>query len=276
MLQNQIPYLNIQSLDIIQMPRMPEFDAAYLNTFRSHADANGPIPNLRLWQLTNTRYMLATGELGRNPGVEPRLLYNVVPKPGITSIRGWEDFTYEQTTNGPVAVWELTNALPRAKLYSNWKMASTNEQETLKELASPGFDYWKTVIIAAETPVKTTPEAGNTADPGTVTITSYKPKHITLDTSSTTDTVLLFNDHTSTKWRTWIDGVPTDTLRCNYLMRGAFVPKGNHKIEMRYQPSIKTLYICLATWAFGLTALGVVCFSNSRRKDEDKKSAALK
>lgn len=270
MLQNQIPFLNIQSLDIIQMPRMPEFDAAYLGAFRPKSQTDIS-PCIRMWQLTNTRYMLADGRLARYPGFEARLLYNAVPKPGLTSVRGWEDFTYEQTTNGPVAVLELTNVLPRAKLFSNWKIATTNESETLAELASPGFDYSKTVIVAANTPVKAASQDPS-PDAGDVTITSYKPKHITLKASAKTDAVLLFNDHTDPKWRTWVDGKPVETLRCNYIMRGVFLPKGEHEIVMRYQPSLTTLYICVATWVFGLAALAMVCVANVRRGKEQEQS----
>lgn len=94
-LENQFQYYNIQSLDIDQMPRTPELDAAYLGTFDfasfnppvfeklASAITYGPVlaqlppqmatqvskamptaheagPTLgRFWQLTNTRYILA-------------------------------------------------------------------------------------------------------------------------------------------------------------------------------------------------------------------------
>ncbi|MEJ0088277.1 MAG: hypothetical protein WDM80_00750 [Limisphaerales bacterium] len=66
--QHHFPYYNIQSLDIVQMPRMPEDLQAYMHSLRIgiKQDAAGQymlddatFPKLvRLWELSNTRYLL--------------------------------------------------------------------------------------------------------------------------------------------------------------------------------------------------------------------------
>ena len=35
-------------------------------------------------------------------------------------------------------------------------------------------------------------------------------------------------------WKIYVDGKPTKMIRTDYLLRGAFIPSGSHKIEMRY------------------------------------------
>ena len=56
-MQHLFQYYNLHSLDIIQWPRMPEFDRAYLNKFlpASNEDLTGPG---RILQLSNTRFLL--------------------------------------------------------------------------------------------------------------------------------------------------------------------------------------------------------------------------
>ena len=113
-------------------------------------------------------------------GFEPKLYFQTVPKPGVTVICAPEDFTFEQTKDvGPVAIYELKSALPRAKLYAHWTQATTNEQAVLQQLASPQFDPHQSVFVASDTPLTEKPAALGT-DPGTVNITYYKPKHIQL------------------------------------------------------------------------------------------------
>jgi hypothetical protein len=280
MLQNQIPYLNIQTLDVIQMPRIPEFDKAYINTFRPTTNF---FPCLRLWQLTNTRYVLASPNngmrlrFGPEEGFVPRVLFNVIQKPDSPQLFGPEDITYEQTADGPVALYEYTPALPRARLYANWRTATTNESETLSLLASRDFDPLQTVIVAAETPIPpivtpaTSPKAmastvaGAEANAGTVTIDVYKPKYVALSAHAETNAVLLLNDRTAPQWHAWIDGKPTPTLRLNYLMRGVFLSAGDHKVEFRFQPSLTTLYVSLGAWSLGLLVLGYVLIGNRSR-----------
>ncbi len=135
-LQNQIPYLNIQSLDFIQMPRMPQLDATYMDAFRHKAGDFSPC--FRMWQLTNTRYILA-GTAGRNvanlnfdalPGFQPRLSFNVAPYPWLSEVSGLpEDMTYVQTNNGSFTLYGYTNALPGPNFIPTGKPAAPTKRK---------------------------------------------------------------------------------------------------------------------------------------------------
>ena len=266
-LQNQIPGLNIQSLDIVQAPRMPAFDEAYMRAFHPNDSSELALCS-RLWKLTNTRYLI--GEASALPDLNSRIdpaggfkiqvRYNQVLKPGLSQGYGAEDLTWTADANGQYAVFELTNVLPRAKLYSNWKVAAS-DSAALIELASPQFDFYKTVLIAAETPVAAAVVHPET-DPGTVLITDYKPRHITLSASAKTASVLLLNDRTAPDWKVWVDGKLAEVLRCNYIMRGVALSPGDHTVEFRYQPPLKTFYASLCGWAAGILIAGFLVFWN--------------
>ena len=57
-LKHQFPYYNIQSLDTVQMPRMPEDIAAFEKALTAPNATDFLRVTIRAWQLTNTRYLL--------------------------------------------------------------------------------------------------------------------------------------------------------------------------------------------------------------------------
>jgi hypothetical protein len=250
--QHLFQYYNIQSLDIIMLPRVPLEYQAF-----SNALWRAP---LRRWELTNTRYLLS---LAIPPDQLNRLLdpiqrrfkiaryFDVAPKPGLTGpLESYEQLTAVLTTNGPCALYEFTGALPRAKLYTNWQV-STNDEETLKQMASPAFDPAQKVLVAGPLPA---PGATNQSA-GTVDFTSYTPKEIHLRAKAGAPSVLLLNDKFDPGWKVTVDGKPAELLRCNYVMRGVRVPAGEHQVEFRFTASITTLCVSVAGMALGVVLL---------------------
>jgi hypothetical protein len=271
-LENDYPLNDIESLEIDQAPRMPVLDSAYLNIFNVASDRDIPRA-IRLWQLTNTRYLLAGTEweaplnqLG-NPKSSFRTVMrmSVTNKPGIVQAEDEGDHTVQISSNGPVALYEFTRALPRTKLYANWK--TVDDPTALQLLGSAPFDPEKTVLVAKDTPLAQAP--GNPdADPGTVKISHYRSKDLILETDAKTPAVLLLNDRTGDFWNVWVDQKPGSVLRCNYIMRGVFVPTGHHIIEFRYRPPLKQLFISLTAFGLGILLLGFVIVRHFTRKPE--------
>ncbi|HZM01826.1 MAG TPA: hypothetical protein VFC44_02285, partial [Candidatus Saccharimonadales bacterium] len=263
-LENDFLYNDIESLEIDQWPRMPEMDRDYLSTFtvRSQDDLSPPV---RMWRLTNTRYILADARVMPllNQNAEPRnsfrpvMLMDIITKPNVTQVENAGDLTIVTNDNGHIALMEFPQALPRAKLYANWQ--TLEDKVALDKLNSPAFDPTKTVLVASATPVAQGP-AQPDKDPGTVTITSYKSKDVKLRANAKTAAVLLLNDHTGDYWNVWVDGKPGTVLRCNYIMRGVFVPAGQHTIEFRFQPPLNWLYVSISAFAIGILLTGYVIF----------------
>lgn len=218
-----------------------------------------------MWRLTNTRYILADARVMPllNQNAEPRnsfrpvMLMDIVTKPNVTQVENAGDLTIVTNDNGHIALMEFTHALPRAKLYANWQ--TIDAKAALDKLNSASFDPTKTVLVASATPVAQGP-AQPEMDPGTVTITSYKSKDVKLQADAKTPAVLLLNDHTGDYWNVWVDGKRGTVLRCNYIMRGVFVPTGQHAIEFRFQPPINWLYVSISAFAIGILLTGYVIF----------------
>ncbi len=302
--QHLFLYYDIQSLDVIQMPRKPEDLAAYDMAFTPVSGAQ--LPRLgRQWQLTNTRYLIGLAEFlpVLNQTVDPaqhsfryKERFTVAPKPGYSTSSNVQDWTAVPDTNGPFAVFELTGALPRAKLFSNWEMeltgaaaiqamptnalnpfdlrllrhAGTNGFVTLQKLASPSFDPHTTVLVA---PPATLPQPGtnSTAVAGKVEFSSYAPKHIVLKTEPTAPSVLLLNDRYDADWKVLVDGKTSTLLKCNFLMRGVFLQPGQHTVEFLFEPAMGSFYVSLAGAILGVLLCGLLLVV---RKTSGPQSAA--
>ena len=261
------------------MPRVPEDWAAYEAALQPKGTPDTLYLVARRWQLTNTRYLLGPAGFldGLNSQLDPvqrrfRIVtqFDIIPKPDIPRPMRLEDLTAEPSTNGLYALFEFPGVLPRAGLYSNWQVY-TNSQATLQQLASASFDPSQTVLVTAALP--TAPAPGRTNAPaGTVEFARYRPNHITLKAHAESPSVLLLNDKYDPDWQVYVDGRRAELLRCNFIMRGVFMPPGNHTVQFRFRPSIWMMYITISAMVLGLLMLSFLLLA--RRQEEPLPSPA--
>jgi hypothetical protein len=153
--------------------------------------------------------------------------------------------------------------LPRAKLYSNWQV-STNDQATLKELASAAFNPEQKVLVADPLPAAGASGAANQSG-GTLQFVSYEPKRIMLQAEASKPAVLLLNDRFDPNWNVSVDGKSEKVLRCNYLMRGVYLQPGSHTVEFRFAPPVGPLYVSIAAVVLGLCLCGFLALYPARQ-----------
>jgi len=264
-LQHQFLYNNVQSLDLVQMPRMATDHEAFERRFTITGDTNTHYLAGRRWELTNTRWILGgTNDVAFfNRQFDPAKSRFTVASNFVVGLRpgtknpnapGTEDFTTQFNSAGPYSLIRFDGALPRARLYSQWQV-QTNDATTLETLAKREFDPQATVIVNA--PIAPSDAALGQAA-GEVITQSYRPKEIRLAAQATGDSVLLLNDHWSAHWRVTVDGQPSELLRCNYVMRGVRLSPGSHEVVFRFQPPMTWLYVSLASLLGGFGLLGFV------------------
>jgi hypothetical protein len=301
--QHHFPYYNIQSLDKIQMPRMPADLMAYEAALSPRSADTIPL-YARHWELTNTRYLL--GQAGfldvLNAQLDPaqhrfRIVqrFDIVPKPGIEQVTQLEEMTAAPGDSGAIALFEFTGALPRARLYSNWQISTNDpaalqrwldtlkqhlpeepysaiaslnitDQSTLETLADTNFDPAKTVLLSA--PLAVAPVTNSISDnSGTVEFKSYAPNDIVLGAQAAVPSVLLLNDMFEPHWQVHVDGKPAELLRCNFIMRGVYLTPGAHTVEFQFSLPHKPLYITLAAIGVGIL-LGSFLIVSTRRHSQ--------
>jgi hypothetical protein len=307
--QHLFCYYNIQSLDIVQLPRKPEDLRAFEAVLTADTNAVDSDLFLRRWQLTNTRYILGTKNFYQyfNRQLDPvqhrlRVVtpFELVPKPGAAATGRpltTEDIVAVPSSRGVFAFFEFTGALPRARLYSRWQVTtndpaalnelrpglgamltelhvSPSDQAALSRLADPAFDPEQCVLVDEDLPVAD-PPAGAASDAGLIEFVNYTPKDIRLKAMAMTPSVLLLNDRFDPDWHVQVDNEPAKLLRCNYLMRGVYLLPGEHRVEFRFQPPIRMFYLSLAALGLGFVLLALVAASSFRSWASAPASAAV-
>ncbi len=260
-LQHQFPYYRVQTLDIAQEPRVPQEKMDY----RAGVAASP----LRYWQLTNTRFFLAPSSVQAQQGQQPVSLADVLNQqfdPAQKRFRTHTRFELSQeradatilakpSTNGQYALFEFTGALPRAALYSHWIV--TNRAAQLPILTNSAFDPEKSVLVEEALPTPP-PAAPGTNSAGEVKIASYAHKRIHLEAMADAPCLLLLNDRFDPNWKARVDGQPAPVVRCNYIMRGVHLAKGQHTVEFSYEPPVSSFYLSLAGMLVGLALCGLM------------------
>lgn len=267
----------IQTLDIIQMPRMPELDLQFLSLFTAPGADFKRIG--RLWQLTNTRYILGASGLASQldqafaaPGhfFVPRLVFDLDIKPGMdaSQAQSADDITAVGMTNGSYAIFEYTGALPRVQVFTQWE--TLDDEQIAARLVDAQWDPASAVLLShseGEPPPTSPPPAPNLA-PGTTEarIVQYGPKHVVIEAETSQDGVLLFNDRWHPDWTVRVNGEPADLLLANWIMRGVYLPAGKHDVVFRFQPTATPLWISVSALFLGALLAGLLGWSESRKR----------
>jgi hypothetical protein len=272
-MQHHFPYYNIQCLDLIQMPRMPADLKMYLEALSPNGTPESAPLLARRWALSNTRYQLGPAgylevmnqqlDPGRNRfHIVQR--FEVLPKPGISQPTRLEELTAVPDANGRYALFEFDGALPRVRLYSNWQV-NTNDQTVLQTLADLNFDPAKTVLVS--TPQKNLAATATNENSGTVEFKSYATKKIVFTATATAPSVLLLNDKFDPQWNVTVDGQPAELLRCNFLMRGVYLPAaGQHTIEFQFSLPHRPFYVSLVGIGVAILLGGFLWMTELRAK----------
>jgi hypothetical protein len=272
-LQQEMPFYNIQSFDVVEMSRVPEDLSAFGAMLSLPDPTNGLVRLARAWQLTNTRYVFAPTDIGAswnqerylvNSPLRPVASFEIVPRFGIRVVTKMEQLTVLLAPYGQFRLFEFPTALPRAKLYAHWEVNPDNTN-VLAQLFDPDFDPQSKVFVAAGLPPDTATNATNQS-PDTVDFVSYAPKDLTLKAEASAPSVLLLNDHFDPNWRVTVDGKPETLLRCNFLMRGVFLQSGTHLVEFKFLPPVGLLYVSIASIGSALLTLGIFLVSLNRER----------
>ncbi|MBI1839842.1 MAG: hypothetical protein HYR88_03195 [Verrucomicrobia bacterium] len=249
-MQQHFPFYNIPSIDVVQDPRPLPENIEFQRALRTGTNI------VRLWELTSTRYILGlSGQFaammdqqidGSRGRFRPALNFNFVDS-------GEREIGVVTNEPTPFSVLEFTGALPRASLITSWETA-TNGEAILKRIADPAFNPASQVVVSADIP----PPKTAAPAPGKAEIVSYSPKRIQVKTHSAADGILMLTDKFDTDWKVSVDGKETPLLRCDFLLRGAQTPAGDHTVDFVFQPSTAGLYISLSAIGVGILLLGIL------------------
>lgn len=75
-------------------------------------------------------------------------------------------------------------------------------------------------------------------DSASISLTNYKPNYLKYKSNSTNNGIAIFSEIYYDKgWNAYVNGELKPHFRANYVLRGLQIPKGNHIIEFKFEPS---------------------------------------
>ena len=124
-------------------------------------------------------------------------------------------------------------AMGNAWFVSNINIVANADVEiaALKEL-----DVKNTAVVDERFKDQLTADLSN--ENASISLMDYKPNYLKYKSNSTNDGIVIFSEIYYNKgWNAYIDGVSKPHFRANYVLRGLQIPKGNHIIEFKFEPS---------------------------------------
>ena len=150
------------------------------------------------------------------------------------------------------------NYLPRALLVPNFHVLPTSR--ALAYMESDDFDARRTVLLEDDPGQnmsfnRNSEAAGKRI--GDCEILRYQPDEVLIRTTSKQDSFLVLNDIYYPGWKCYVDGIPQEILRCNYLFRAVSLEKGSHEVRFFFEPPLVKVGIAItsATLLLSLVAL---------------------
>lgn len=76
---------------------------------------------------------------------------------------------------------------------------------------------------------------------GEISLNEYHPERLSYDFHSATEQFVVFSElFYGPGWKAYIDGQLASHIRVNYVLRGMYIPEGEHEIQFRFQPPSAT------------------------------------
>ncbi len=247
------------------------YHAAKMREYQDVVDVTGDgagnaIVNPYMWNLLNTKYIIANGGIS-----EDRNRFVPVFQSREPAAAGQDGKPGQATL-----VWMNPQALPRVFLVSNYEVRAP--LDILHAMHDGAFDPRQLVLFDKSpqglgalpgTPVDTTKEHAE--------ITGYKNESIEIKASAATDRLLFMSETWYPDWSATIDGKPTTIYKADYAFRAIKVPAGDHTFKLTFEdPHYKTgraisLTANILAIAGLIAGLGSVL---SGKKKESEESAA--
>jgi len=228
------PYWDIDTIDMPAASRPP---SDYVTFF----GAVDRVPK-RKWELCAVRYILGPKDQGqqlfKSLGCDPQMQVAL-------------EF---DTQLGKQALFEYTQALPRALVLHRWETIADPEK-VLTRLVAPEFNPQTTVLLTADAAPSLKADAGAPATTP-VEIKRFGQIRVVLQTAPRSPGILLLNDRFHDNWSVTVDGKPAEILRANFIMRGVALEPGEHRVEFHYNVPRSSQIITWGVW--GLIAVGLI------------------
>lgn len=137
---------------------------------------------------------------------------------------------------------EMVQRNPNA-LGNAWYVNDIKWEESAKEESDALYTFQPSQTAIVNSKYQDYFEGKPIADSGVkhISLTSYHPEKLEYKTNSDADGFVVFSEiyYNDTRgWNAYIDGEKVPHIQVDYILRGMFVPKGEHDIVYKFEPQI--------------------------------------
>jgi len=122
-------------------------------------------------------------------------------------------------------------AMPRAYFVNEYKVETGIN--ILNNIKTGGFDPTKTAFVEK----KIDANIDKADSTNSAKITNFGIQNIEYEVFASGNNLLVLNEvYYPAGWKAYVDGTETEIFKTNYLLRSIVVPKGKHKVELKFYP----------------------------------------
>lgn len=169
----------------------------------------------------------------------------------------------ERFSDGFVRIYENMRAVPRAFLVHDAKPVSSPE-EALLALKDEAASLSHKAIVELDRgrvpPFSVSGESG--VEEERVTVREYAAQRVTIDVLLEKPGLLVLSDTYYPGWKAYVDGRRREIVPTNLVMRGVFLPAGEHEVVFVYAPLSYRVGLALSV----LAIVGCVVFAIVRTR----------
>jgi hypothetical protein len=196
------------------------------------------------------------------------LKYLVMPLAEFQAQRGSLEPKYMPvftSSNGSVVV-ENRSVLPKAWLVPQVAVVPDPGQRLAIMSNSPEFDPSRIAIVEKE-PLLPMFTGNISAGAGTASVEKYEPNLISVKASTGMNALLVLGEKYYRWWYAYVDGKRAEIVPVNHILRGVYLPPGQHTVVFRFDPLPFKVgkYLTLGSFALFI-ALAIREFRFRRRR----------
>jgi hypothetical protein len=206
------------------------------------------VSNVALFSMLNLRYLICAGQFG----------------PRIEGYRGPDGLPpYRKIWEGEgQSIYENRHCLPRAWLVTRARAVSGfDEARGILVNPSAGFNPREEALVETTGPL---PPLG--PGRGTVDRVQSRPNYITLNATAQHPNLLVFSEIYYPGWNAFVDGKKAALVPVNGILRGIFIPAGNHHVALLYAPLSVRLGLACSGGTCAAIVLGAVASRLIKRR----------
>lgn len=165
---------------------------------------------------------------------------------------------WSQVYQGEVYVFERLSPMPRAYVVYAAEHIADDEQ-AVGRLLDESFDLRNVAVVAEPVHLPSKPE--NRASPAE--IVRYEDTRVVVEASAAQQGLLVLGDQFCPGWQAYLDGEAAQVVRVNHVMRGVFLPAGEHEVVFEFAPgSLRTGGLLSLLGVLGVVSLFLVSGHN--------------